>query len=167
MTYYTRMDTPAGALLLAGDGFVLQAAYWTVHSRTPAPQPDWIWDISRFAAALQQFDEYFAGVRRQFDLSLAAAGTPFQRRVWQELARIPYGQTKTYLQIAQAIGVPHAVRAVGAAVGRNPLSIIVPCHRVIGSNGSLTGFAGGIENKRLLLEHEGAPQERPAASYSG
>lgn len=108
------------------------------------------------AACAQQLEEYFTRRRRQFDLPLAAAGTAFQQSVWQALAAIPYGELRSYRDIAQVIGNPAAVRAVGAANGRNPLPIVVPCHRVIGSNGSLTGFAGGLEIKTFLLELEGA-----------
>jgi len=108
------------------------------------------------AACARQLEEYFSRRRRQFDLPLAAAGTSFQRSVWQALAAIPYGELRSYRDIAQVIGNPSAVRAVGAANGRNPLPIVVPCHRVIGSNGSLTGFAGGLDIKTYLLELEGA-----------
>jgi methylated-DNA-[protein]-cysteine S-methyltransferase len=108
------------------------------------------------AACAQQLGEYFARQRRQFDLPLSAAGTSFQKTVWQALAAIPYGELRSYRDIAQVIGKPAAVRAVGAANGRNPLPIVVPCHRVIGSNGSLTGFAGGLGIKTYLLELEGA-----------
>jgi methylated-DNA-[protein]-cysteine S-methyltransferase len=108
------------------------------------------------AACAQQLEEYFTRRRRQFDLPLAADGTAFQHSVWQALAAIPYGELRSYRDIAKVIGNPAAVRAVGAANGRNPLPIVVPCHRVIGSNGSLTGFAGGLEIKTFLLELEGA-----------
>ncbi len=108
------------------------------------------------AACARQLEEYFTRRRRQFDLPLAAAGTAFQQSVWQALAAIPYGELRSYRDIAQVIGNPAAVRAVGAANGRNPLPIVVPCHRVIGSNGSLTGFAGGLGIKTYLLELEGA-----------
>ena len=106
------------------------------------------------AGALTQLTEYFAGQRQVFDLPLDLRGTPFQQRVWQAVLVVPYGETRTYGQIAVAIGKPAAARAVGAANGRNPISIVVPCHRVIGASGSLTGYAGGLERKRLLLELE-------------
>src|SRR5437899_10516473 len=106
------------------------------------------------AEAARQLRAYFAGELREFDLPLDMHGTDFQLRVWRELARIPYGETRSYSQIAAAIGAPQAVRAVGAANGANPIPIIVPCHRVIGSNGALTGFGGGISVKRWLLDHE-------------
>ena len=108
------------------------------------------------AACAAQLTDYFAGKRRHFELPLAARGTPFQQSVWDALADIPYGELRSYRDIARTIGNPAAVRAVGAANGRNPLPIVVPCHRVIGSNGTLTGFAGGLEVKRFLLELEGA-----------
>jgi methylated-DNA-[protein]-cysteine S-methyltransferase len=107
------------------------------------------------AAAAQQLREYFSGQRQSFDLPLQPAwGTPFQHDVWQALQRIPFGRTSTYGDIARDIGNPKAVRAVGAAIGQNPLTIVVPCHRVVGANGSLTGFAGGLDRKQYLLSHE-------------
>jgi len=107
-------------------------------------------------SALQQLQEYFAGTRMTFDLPLRPAGTAFQRQAWQALCAIPYGQTRSYAQQARAVGRPTATRAIGAANGRNPIAIVVPCHRVIGSDGSLTGYAGGEPVKRWLLQHEGA-----------
>jgi methylated-DNA-[protein]-cysteine S-methyltransferase len=103
---------------------------------------------------IRQLDEYFRGVRQEFSLRLAAAGTDFERKVWNELTRIPFGETRSYLDIARILGDPGAVRAVGRANGSNPLAIVVPCHRVVGHDGSLTGYAGGIERKRWLLDHE-------------
>jgi methylated-DNA-[protein]-cysteine S-methyltransferase len=102
--------------------------------------------------------EYFAGARQRFDLLLAPGGTPFQRRVWRALAAIPFGATVSYLALAQSLGAPRSVRAVAAAVGRNPISVLIPCHRVIGSDGSLTGYAGGLDRKRKLLALEGAAE---------
>ena len=112
-------------------------------------------DVDRLKAARQQLDEYFAQSRRRFDLALDFRGTPFQMAVWQALSGIPYGETRSYGEIAREIGRPAAVRAVGAANGHNPIPIVVPCHRVIGSNGTLTGYRGGLEVKRLLLQLEG------------
>lgn len=155
MTYYTYTHTPAGSLLLVGDGTTLHAAYWTLYRHTPTPNQDWVEDVTKFKTVLIQLDEYFNGKRQQFDIFFQADGTPFQKRVWQELSKIKFGETRSYQQIANAINMPRAVRAVGAAIGRNPLSIIVPCHRVVASNGNLTGFAGGLESKRILLSHEG------------
>ena len=115
-------------------------------------------DSSVLLAAEQQLKEYFAGTRHQFELELDFTGTEFQKQVWQALLTIPFGETRSYSQIAQQIGNPKAVRAVGAANGRNPISIIAPCHRVIGASGGLTGFAGGLEAKQYLLALEGAGQ---------
>lgn len=157
--YYTYTTTPAGRVMLVGENEKLTALYWDVYKHTPQPSPDWIEDHSHFKTVLDQLDEYFAGHRKAFDTAFAANGTPFQKRVWAALSTISYGETRTYQQIANAIGSPTSVRAVAAAIGRNPLSIIVPCHRVVGSNGKLTGFAGGIESKRILLEREGVTIE--------
>jgi len=115
---------------------------------------DWEEDSAEFTAAKLQLTEYFCGTRRHFDLPLDAAGTIFQQEAWSALQQIPYGQTRTYQQQAAVIGRPAAVRAVGTANGRNPISIIVPCHRVIGANGSLTGYGGGLNAKQWLLAHE-------------
>jgi len=117
----------------------------------------WVTDEAHptLLAAAQQLQEYFSGQRQSFDLPLQPAwGTPFQRAVWQALQRIPYARTSTYADIARDIGNPKAVRAVGAAIGKNPHSIVVPCHRVVGANGSLTGFSGGLDRKQHLLQHE-------------
>jgi methylated-DNA-[protein]-cysteine S-methyltransferase len=112
-------------------------------------------------ATATQLDEYFTGSRRRFDLPLALDGTPFQRAVWQALALIPFGETRSYRSLSHAIGRPRALRAVGAANGRNPISIIVPCHRLVGASGALTGFAGGVASKAWLLRHEGARDADP------
>ncbi len=119
------------------------------------------------ARAAAQLAEYFAGKRRDFDVPLAASGTGFQQRVWRELAKIPYGETRSYGELARALGSPTASRAVGAANGKNPISILVPCHRVIAGSGALTGYAGGVAAKKWLLEHEarwGRPALFPHAS---
>jgi methylated-DNA-[protein]-cysteine S-methyltransferase len=115
---------------------------------------DWLLDDRAFPDAVEQLDAYFAGELQEFDLSLHLSGTEFQRRVWNALRTIPYGETRTYGEIAQQIGAPTAFRAVGLANGHNPIAVIVPCHRVIGANGSLTGFGGGLERKSALLELE-------------
>ena len=126
-------------------------------NRHPADRSDWHGgDSPVLQAAETQLREYFAGERLAFDLPLAPRGTPFQLQVWQALARIPYGSTVSYAQLAQAVGNPEAMRAVGAANGRNPLPIVLPCHRVIGADGSLTGFGGGLPTKQFLLQLEGA-----------
>ena len=118
------------------------------------PEPDWIFNEKPFAVARQQLEEYFAGDRREFDLPLNLSGTEFQVQVLEELQRIPYGETTSYGDIAKRIGRPKAMRAVGAPNGRNPIPIIVPCHRVIGSSGDLTGFGGGLDTKAALLRLE-------------
>jgi methylated-DNA-[protein]-cysteine S-methyltransferase len=116
--------------------------------------PEWVRDDAPFAAAHAQLDEYFAGDRTEFDLPLHPSGTPFQLKVWDALRTIPYGEVRSYGEIAEQIGKPGAARAVGLANGRNPISIIVPCHRVIGASGALTGYGGGLERKQALLDLE-------------
>jgi methylated-DNA-[protein]-cysteine S-methyltransferase len=142
-------------LLLASDDGRLRGLYLPDGPPPPASGPG-----APFAAAHEQLDAYFAGELEAFDLSLAPEGTPFQLRVWEELTRIPYGETISYSQLAERIGDPRAVRAVGLANGRNPISIVVPCHRVIGADGSLVGYGGGLERKRWLLEHEAVASGR-------
>jgi methylated-DNA-[protein]-cysteine S-methyltransferase len=151
---YQLLDTPIGALRLASDGSHITAIEFVPGARKSeaTEQPT----DPALAACADQLREYFAGERREFTLPLAPHGTDFQREVWRALAAIPYGELRSYRDIAQAIGRPKAVRAVGAANGRNPLPIVVPCHRVIGSDGSLTGFAGGLAMKKQLLNLEGA-----------
>jgi methylated-DNA-[protein]-cysteine S-methyltransferase len=159
------VPSPLGDLLLVGDGERLQGLYMTNHR--PAPSLGQVVPVETgFDEAIRQLDEWFAGRRRQFDLALMplAAASPFQREVWDVLRDIPFGGTMTYGEVATKVGRPGSARAVGHAVGRNPVSIIVPCHRVVGSGGGLTGYAGGIENKRWLLAHERAivaAHERP------
>lgn len=155
MHYYAYTHLPVGTVLLVGDGTNLSAIYWETYKHTPKPHDDWVADASHFAEVLRQLENYFGGRQKTFDIPYEATGTVFQKRVWQELTTIGFGETRTYQSIADAIGAPRAVRAVASAIGRNPLSIIVPCHRVIGSNGTLTGYAGGIASKRRLLELEG------------
>lgn len=151
--YYDDLPTPIGSLRLVADALGLrEVQFASTHPRRP--EPGWVRSASALAFARVQLEEYFAGERRHFELPLHPLGTPFQRAVWAELARIPYGVTRSYGEVARAIGQAPAVRAVGAANGRNPLPIVVPCHRVIGSNGSLTGFAGGLPTKRFLLALE-------------
>ena len=152
--YYCYLDTPIGDLLLAGDEGGLSLVGFPEGSMRHEPEPDWIYNEKPFAEARRQLTEYFAGERREFDLPLHLTGTEFQLLVLQELKKIPYGETTSYGDIAQRIGRPKAVRAVGAANGRNPIPIIVPCHRVIGSTGDLTGFGGGLDTKQALLQLE-------------
>lgn len=150
---YTTVDSPLGELLLVGDGDALHRV--SMQEATPLRvDPTWERSDSTLAAPTTQLAEYFAGERREFDVLLAETGTPFQRQVWEAVRAIGYGETATYSEIAASTGRATAVRAVGAANGRNPVPVIVPCHRVIGSGGSLTGYGGGVERKRLLLELE-------------
>ena len=151
------MDSPVGPLLLAADDDRLRLVEFHA-PRHPMPRgEDWReGDNNVLAATRMQLDEYFAGMRRGFDLPLAPRGTEFQRAVWWMLAEIPYGETISYAQLATRVGKPSAMRAVGAANGRNPLPIVLPCHRVIGADGSLTGFGGGLPTKQFLLTLEGA-----------
>lgn len=151
---YSFCECAKGPLLIAIDGAGLRHVEFMQGERPVLPQPEWQRDDAALAPFVEQFAAYFAGRLRRFDLPLAATGTPFQQAVWQALCDIPYGETVSYLHIAEAIGNPRAVRAVGAANGRNPLSIIVPCHRVIGRSGELTGYGGGIPIKRWLLALE-------------
>jgi len=153
-TFYTVLPSPIGDLLLVGDGAGLTGIYLSPHTGGPTVGADWALDPRPFADAARQLDEYFAGERTAFDLPLAPAGTPFQLSVWQALRRVPYGETTSYGRLALELGRPGAARAVGLANGRNPLSIVVPCHRVVGSDGRLVGYAGGLERKRQLLAME-------------
>lgn len=154
--HYTTHDSPVGTLLIVGEEDAITGLYFPNGKHAPTPGPDWRRDdhAEPFADAKAQLDEYFAGTRQVFDLKLAPQGTDFQERVWQELRRIPYGQTISYGELAKRTGDANASRAVGAANGKNPISIIVPCHRVIGAAGQLTGFGGGLDTKRKLLELE-------------
>ncbi len=147
---YTFVETPIGPLLVAGDAETVHE----IHFAPAEPRDEWVRDDDALKYASVQLRSYFAGKRTSFDLPLAPSGTEFQRAVWDALRRIPFGETTTYGDIARAIGKPDAVRAVGAANGANPIPIVIPCHRVIGSDGSLTGFGGGLKAKRWLLDHE-------------
>lgn len=153
-TYYTQIDSPAGQLFVQGDGQFVTGLYFAGHPPRPVPDDSWRHSAAPFETVREQLAEYFAGRRKKFDVPLQLAGTTFQCRVWQELMGIPFGTTLTYAELAQRIGQPMASRAVGRANGRNPISILVPCHRVVGSNGKLIGYAGGIQNKQRLLELE-------------
>jgi len=152
--YYCYLDTPIGELLLAGEDGALAMIGFPKGSMRRDPEPDWIYNEKPLATARQQLEEYFAGDRKDFDLPLRIKGTEFQVSVLKALQEIPYGQTVSYGEIAKRIGRPKAVRAVGAANGRNPIPIVVPCHRVIGSSGDLTGFGGGLDTKEALLRLE-------------
>src|SRR5690348_11536717 len=152
--HITTVDSPIGELTLASDGEGLTGLYMTEQRHRPElPAADGD-DDAVLAAAREQLAEYFAGERRNFDLPLKPAGTPFQRSVWEALRAIPYGETAGYGELAQRLGRPGAARAVGLANGRNPIAIVVPCHRVIGAAGALTGYGGGLERKRYLLALE-------------
>ena len=152
--YYDYFDSPVGRLLLALDGQGLRHVDFEGSSHATPIGDDWERGPGALHETRAQLKAYFAGKLRQFDLPLAPHGTDFQQRVWLELLRIPYGATASYGQIAQRVGAANASRAVGAANGQNPISIVVPCHRVIGANGSLTGYGGGLPVKRFLLDHE-------------
>jgi methylated-DNA-[protein]-cysteine S-methyltransferase len=159
--YYCYLDTPIGELLLAGDDDALSLVSFPEGSMRRDPEADWIYNEKPFGAARRQLTEYFAGERREFDLPLKLSGTEFQMSVLEALRQIPYGETTSYAEIAERIGRPKAVRAVGAANGRNPVPIIVPCHRVIGSHGELTGFGGGLDTKEALLRLEAEHSQFP------
>jgi len=152
--YFTYIDSPFGQLFVRGDGQFVTGLFMPEHSGWLGPEASWQKSDVPFVAVRDQLAEYFGGDRQHFDVPLILVGTPFQRRVWRELDRIPFGTTITYAQLAQRIGRPTASRAVGRANGRNPISIIVPCHRVIGADAGLTGYGGGIERKRWLLDFE-------------
>jgi methylated-DNA-[protein]-cysteine S-methyltransferase len=152
---YTTMESPIGELTLTGGEHALTGVYM---GEAPVTA-DWRRDPEPLAEAVAQLEQYFAGERTGFELALAPRGTEFMRRVWDMLEEIPYGETTTYGALALRLGNPRTVRAVGLANGRNPLPIIVPCHRVIGADGSLVGFGGGLERKRLLLAHEAEVRE--------
>jgi methylated-DNA-[protein]-cysteine S-methyltransferase len=152
--HYTKIDSPLGELLVLADEDGLTGLYLPTGKHVAQTPKGARRDDAALASVRQQLAEYFSGQRERFDLPLNPYGTAFQRKVWLALRDIPYGVTASYGQTALAVGVPGSARAVGLANGRNPISIIVPCHRVIGANGSLTGYGGGIEAKRWLLDHE-------------
>ncbi len=151
---YDMIESPLGTLLLVGDGRALHRVDMQQGRRPTRLDPSWQRDPAALTDAATQLEEYFAGDRQTFELDLSMAGNPFERRVWDELVEIPYGETASYGEIARRVGAPSAARAVGLANGRNPIAVIVPCHRVIGADGSLTGYGGGLERKRLLLDLE-------------
>ena len=142
------LQTPLGTAIIEGDEKGISSLFLSDEKPTDQNPPD------ELAEAIQQLKEYFKGQRKEFDLKLNPSGTTFQKQVWKSLQKIPFGKTCSYLQLARELGDPKAVRAVAAANGKNPLWILVPCHRIIGSDGSLTGYAGGLWRKKWLLEHE-------------
>lgn len=166
MTRYARIASPLGPLLAIAVGDALAALDFTDAKYARSPEPSWIedpaWPVLRACAA--QLAEYFAGERGRFDLPLAPRGTPFQRRLWAAIAKVPYGETISYAELARRAGAPGSARAAGAATGRNPLAIVVPCHRIVATGGALTGYAGGIARKEFLLALEGAPLAARAAA---
>jgi methylated-DNA-[protein]-cysteine S-methyltransferase len=161
---FTRFATPIGELILTASDTALTGVYFPTSRRGPPPthRAEWMEDDGKgpagalLARAGQQLTEYFDGTRTTFDLPLEALGSAFEHRVWNALRTIPYGTTTSYSELARRLGDVNGTRAVGAANGKNPIPIIVPCHRVVGSKGELTGFGGGLDRKRWLLEHEGA-----------
>ncbi|MET9730888.1 methylated-DNA--[protein]-cysteine S-methyltransferase [Streptomyces sp. NPDC006458] len=154
MKQHSVIDSPYGLLTLVADDGVLCGLYMTDQRHRPAEETFGSFDDTLFAEAEEQLQAYFAGELKEFTLEVRLHGTPFQRTVWEQLVRIPYGETRTYGQLADALGNANASRAVGLANGKNPLSIIVPCHRVVGADGSLTGYGGGLARKRRLLDFE-------------
>ncbi len=152
--YYSYFDSPIGPLLLRGDMHALHGLYFSTGNKARGADPDWERYDEPFRRVKRQLTEYFSGERKAFDLTLEPVGTTFQLSVLAALREIPYGETRSYRDIAERIGNPKAVRAVGSANGNNPIALIIPCHRVIGANGSLTGFGGGLESKRYLLDLE-------------
>ncbi|MEV7031481.1 methylated-DNA--[protein]-cysteine S-methyltransferase [Streptomyces sp. NPDC093272] len=154
MKNHTVTDSPYGPLTLVAEDGVLCGLYMQDQRHRPPEENFGARDDDLFAEAGEQLDAYFAGELTEFTLELRLDGTPFQRSVWEQLCLIPYGQTRSYGELADALGSPQASRAVGLANGRNPISIIVPCHRVIGANGGLTGYGGGLPRKRRLLDFE-------------
>ena len=155
-TWNTTFESPVGPLLLMSDGTSLTGLHTDNDKHRPAIQSDWIRDdsVAPLAQTIAQLRAYFDGALTEFDLPLAPQGTEFQMTVWRELCNIPFGETISYAELARRIGRPTASRAVGHSNARNPISIIVPCHRVIGTDNSLTGYAGGLDRKRALLAHE-------------
>jgi methylated-DNA-[protein]-cysteine S-methyltransferase len=152
--FYSTIASPIGELLLRSDGKSLTGLFMTKQTHGAQRTRDWQRDDAALHEARTQLQAYFAGELRAFELPLAAQGTPFQQEVWRALCDIPYGETISYGELARRIGQPTAARAVGLANGQNPIAVVVPCHRVIGANGALTGYGGGLARKRWLLAHE-------------
>ena len=153
-THFATTDSPIGELLVLGDGEIIHGLLINGDGEFDSRKSELTQDQAAFAETIDQLDQYFAGDRDSFDLPLEPEGTEFQRAVWNALTEIPFGETRSYGEIAVAVGRPKAARAVGMANNRNPIAVIVPCHRVIGSGGALVGYAGGLERKTWLLDHE-------------
>jgi methylated-DNA-[protein]-cysteine S-methyltransferase len=160
MTRFARYESPLGPMFATAEEDGITHVEFVGAKYAPDARADWIEDprAPDLAACGTQLAEYFAGKRTEFDLPLAPQGSEFQQRVWREIARVPYGKTISYGELAARAGAPGQARAAGAATGRNPVSLVIPCHRIVGSDGSLTGYAGGLERKRELLELEGVLQ---------
>ena len=162
-TYFTHIDSPIGRLMLTANDRALTGLYFSTGDKAKQePDPAWQLCEARFEQAQNELNEYFAGARQQFNVALEPRATPFQNKVLAALNLIPFGKVRSYKQIAETIGSPKAVRAVGSANGNNPIAIFIPCHRVVGSNGALTGFGGGLDAKRYLLS-----LEQPQRSLTG
>lgn len=157
-TFYTYVDSPLGQILLVGDGTNLTELNFQEGDRPAEIGTGWHPDDTPFAAAIAQLQTYFTGELQAFDLPLQPHGTQFQQQVWQQLQAIPYGETISYGELARRLGKPSAARAVGLANGANPIPLVIPCHRVIGSNGRLTGYGAGLPIKEALLAHEQNPE---------
>ncbi|KQX63500.1 MULTISPECIES: methylated-DNA--[protein]-cysteine S-methyltransferase [unclassified Streptomyces] len=166
MKQHTIVDSPYGPLTLVADDGVLCGLYMTEQRHRPPEENFGPRDDTLVGEAKEQLEAYFAGELREFGLELRLHGTPFQRSVWDGLRKIPYGETRTYGELAEALGNPTASRAVGLANGRNPIGIIVPCHRVIGAGGGLTGYGGGLDRKRRLLDFEGGAASGDTTLFS-
>ena len=174
IVYFDRVPTPLGGMVLASDGDALSGAWFDGQRYQPQIGPVWQRrpDLPLLRRAAAELAEYFSGERIAFDVPLAPVGTPFQRDVWRAIASVPYGATIAYRDLAARAGRPESIRAAGTATGRNPLSIIVPCHRIVGADGALTGYAGGLARKRALLalEHAAigaaAPRVAPVAALA-
>jgi len=158
--YYATIKSPIGELMLVADDTALTGVYFGGHDHVPAASEGWTRDAQHpvLRKAALQLQEYLSGKRKSFEIPLRLTGTDFQEKVWQQIARIPYGETISYAELAKRAGNPQAIRAAGTTTGRNPVSIIVPCHRVVGKNGGLGGFGGGLDRKRFLLSLERSGQ---------
>jgi methylated-DNA-[protein]-cysteine S-methyltransferase len=160
MIRYARYESPLGTVIAIANGDGIFSIDFVDAKYAKRIDPEWIEDPKSppLRECMQQLAEYFAGKRRDFDLPLAPRGTSFQERVWNEIARVPYGKTISYGELAKRAGAPGQARAAGAATGRNPVGVVIPCHRIVGADGSLTGYAGGLDRKQRLLELEGVLQ---------